>query len=71
MIILSDVRSSMIIMQVNGKLRGTVEVSKDISQEDAEKAGRDVAAVSKFLEGKSVKKVVFVPGRILNFIVGK
>ncbi|BDA40495.1 Leucine-tRNA ligase [Coccomyxa sp. Obi] len=57
-------------VQVNGKLRGTVEVSKDISQEDAEKAGRDVAAVSKFLEGKSVKKVVFVPGRILNFIVG-
>lgn len=59
-----------LFLQVNGKLRGTVEVSKDISQEDAEKVGRNVAAVSKFLEGKSVKKVIFVPGRILNFIAG-
>ena len=55
---------------MNGKLRGTVEVSKEISQGDAEEAGRSVAAVSKFLEGKSIKKVIFVPGRILNFIVG-
>ena len=57
--------------QVNGKLRGTVGVPKDISQEDAEATARSQPAVLKFLDGMSVKKVVFVPGRILNFIVGK
>ncbi len=60
-----------LVLQVNGKLRGTIEVSKQITQEDAEAAARSVAAVSKFLEGKPLKKVIFVPGRILNFIVGK
>lgn len=58
-------------LQVNGKLRGTIEVSKQISKEDAEAAGRSIASVSKFLEGNPVKKIIFVPGRILNFIVGK
>lgn len=67
---LSQLLALRYLVQVNGKLRGTVEVSKDISQEDAEKAGRSVAAVSKFLGGKPLKKVIFVPGRILNFIVG-
>ena len=58
-------------MQVNGKLRGTVEVSKDVDQATAEAAGRQLATVARQLEGKKFKKVVFVPGRILNFIVGK
>ena len=58
-------------MQVNGKLRGTVEVAKDIAQEEAEAVGRKQEGVAKFLNGKDVKKIIFVPGRILNFIVGK
>ena len=58
-------------MQVNGKLRGTVEVAKDISQEGAEAVGREQEGVAKVLDGKDVKKIIFVPGRILNFIVGK
>ena len=58
-------------VQVNGKLRGTVEVSKDVDQETAEAAGRQLGPVARQLEGKELRKVVFVPGRILNFIVGK
>ncbi len=58
-------------MQVNGKLRGTVEVAKDIAQEEAEAIGREQEGVAKFLNGKEIKKTIFVPGRILNFIVGK
>jgi leucyl-tRNA synthetase len=68
---MSYVADSRECVQVNGKLRGTVEVSKQISQADAEDAGRSIASVSKFLDGKPVKKVIFVPGRILNFILGK
>jgi leucyl-tRNA synthetase len=59
------------LWQVNGKLRGTVEVSKQITQDDAEAAALSIPAVSKFVDGKPLKKVIFVPGRILNFIVGK
>jgi leucyl-tRNA synthetase len=58
-------------MQVNGKLRGTVQVQKDIAQEDAVAAGKELQSVLKQLDGKEVKKVIFVPGRILNIIVGK
>ena len=62
---------SMALSQVNGKLRGTVEVAKDIAQEEAEVLGRKQESVAKFLNGKVVKKKIFIPGRILNFIVGK
>ena len=57
--------------QVNGKLRGAVEISKAAEQASAEAAARALPSVDKFLDGKPLKKVVYVPGRILNFIVGK
>lgn len=58
--------------QVNGKMRGTVEVPKDISQAAAlEAALGALDNVRAQLEGKDVKKVIFVPGKILNLIVGK
>ncbi len=56
-------------VQVNGKVRGRVKLAKDASEEQARAAGLDEPNVSRFLEGKSVKKFVYVPGRILNFIV--
>jgi len=55
-------------VQVNGKLRGTVEVPNGIQQGEAEAAGKSLETVAKFLEGKEIKKVIYVPGRILNFI---
>ena len=57
--------------QVNGKLRGTMEVRKEAEQAVAEETARALPSVAKFLDGKAVKKVVYVPGRIINFIVGK
>ncbi|KAK9814523.1 hypothetical protein WJX72_007308 [[Myrmecia] bisecta] len=56
-------------VQVNGKLRGTIEVPKDISQEEAVALAAGLPAVVKITEGKPPKKTIFVPGRILNFIV--
>ena len=46
-----------------------MEVAKDVKQPDAEAAALQIAPVAKFLDDKDVKKVIFVPGRILNFIV--
>ncbi len=56
--------------QINGKLRGTVEVFKTIGQEDALVAGTALDTVARQMEGKTVRKVIFVPGKILNIIVG-
>jgi leucyl-tRNA synthetase len=53
---------------VNGKMRGTVVVAADADQVAAVQAGRLVPNVSKQLEGKEIKKIIFVPGKILNFI---
>ena len=55
-----------IAVQVNGKVRGTVRLSTSISKEDALAAGK--AAVPEWLKGTIVKEV-YVPGRILNFVV--
>lgn len=55
-------------VQVNGKMRGKVEVAVGVAQEDALAAAQGLPAVQKQLEGKDVKKVIFVPGKILNII---
>ena len=47
-----------------------MEVSKTISQEDALAAGTALETVARQMEGKAVRKVIFVPGKILNIIVG-
>lgn len=59
------------LRQVNGKLRATVEVDKAIDQEGALAAALAQDSVQRQLGGKEVKKVVFVPGKILNLIVPK
>ena len=62
--------SSFLRLQINGKLRGTVEVSKTISQDDALAAGTALDNVARQTKGKTIRKVIFVPGKILNIIVG-
>ena len=55
-------------VQVNGKLRGTINVSRDITQDAAVAAAMAEPQVSKFVVS-SPRKVVFVPGRLLNLVV--
>lgn len=57
-----------IVLQVNGKHRGELMVAKDISQEDAEALALDQERVQNSIEGKTVRKIIFVPGRILNVV---
>ena len=60
-----------IVVQVNGKLRDTVRLkTQDVRRKsDVEKAVKTSAKVAKYLEGKTVKKVIFVPGKLINFVV--
>ena len=55
-------------VQVNGKTRGTVQVAKIITQEGALSAAMEDPAIAKFITG-APKKVIFVPGRLLNVVV--
>lgn len=58
-----------IAVQVNGKLRGTVEVPAGTSQEDAETAARKQENIARHLEGATIRRVVFIPDKLLNFVV--
>jgi leucyl-tRNA synthetase len=57
-----------IAVQVNGKLRGTIRVTRDIGQEGALGAALAEPGISKFVTG-SPRKVIYVPGRLLNVVV--
>jgi leucyl-tRNA synthetase len=57
-----------LVVQVNGKVRGRLHVPPDITKEDALAAALADDAIRKFVPGEP-KKVVFVPGRLLNIVV--
>jgi leucyl-tRNA synthetase len=58
-----------IAVQVNGKVRGKIEVEIDLEQEAVLGVARENQNVLKFIENKALKKVIYVPGRILNILV--
>ncbi len=57
-------------VQVNGKLRGTVEVARGTSKDDALAAARADERVRRHLEGQTIRKVIHVPDKLLNLVVG-
>ncbi len=64
-------RSSIeVAVQVNGKLRGTVTLAPEATQNEAETAARANEKIAKFLADQTVRKVIFVPRKMLNIVVG-
>ena len=59
-----------LIVQVNGKLRDRIEAPADISEEAAKVLALESARVRPHLEGKELRKSVYVPGRLVNLVVG-
>ena len=57
-----------IVVQVCGKLRGKVSVPRDASKEDLERAALADANVVKHIEGKTIRKVIVVPGKLVNVV---
>jgi leucyl-tRNA synthetase len=66
-LVVSD--SVVVSVQVNGKLRGTLEVSKTATQADVLAAARALETVQRNIDGKPVRKEIYVPGKIVNFVV--
>jgi len=56
-------------VQICGKVRGTIEMPKDASREDVEKAALELENVKKQIEGKEIKKIIVVPNKIVNLVV--
>ncbi|MBR2034253.1 MAG: leucine--tRNA ligase [Alphaproteobacteria bacterium] len=56
-------------VQICGKVRGTIEMSKDAPREDVEKAALAIENVKKQIEGKEIKKIIVVPNKIVNLVV--
>ena len=58
-------------VQVNGKVRGEISLPKDADEAAARELALGDAKVAKFIDGKDIKKFIYVPGRIVNIVVGK
>jgi leucyl-tRNA synthetase len=58
-----------LVVQVNGKLRGSIRVPKTAAREAIEKLALADAGVARHTEGKAIKKVIVVPGRLVNVVV--
>jgi leucyl-tRNA synthetase len=57
-------------VQINGKLRGRIVVPAQLDAAELERAARADPKIAVLLEGKTVRKVVVVPGKLVNFVVG-
>ncbi|ATZ72357.1 leucine--tRNA ligase [Idiomarina sp. X4] len=60
----------LIVVQINGKVRAKLTVSADASAEQVEQQAFDDESVQKHVEGKEIRKKIYVPGKILNIVVG-
>ncbi|MAJ62795.1 MAG: leucine--tRNA ligase [Alphaproteobacteria bacterium] len=57
-------------VQVNGKLRATLDVPKDATKEALEAAALANENIQRAIDGKTIRKVIVVPGRVVNLVVG-
>ncbi len=63
------VRSSIeMVVQVNGKVRGKIQVAADAAKEAVEKLALDDSNVQRFTEGATIRKIIVVPGRLVNIV---
>lgn len=61
-----------IVVQINGKLRSQLTIASDMSSQEAVVVtlAKNDANVAKWLEGKDINKLIYVPGKLINFVIG-
>ncbi|WP_455811720.1 leucine--tRNA ligase [Pseudomonas graminis] len=62
--------SLLVVVQVNGKVRGKITVAADANQEQVQARAAQEHLVAKYLDGVTIRKVIYVPGKLLNLVVG-
>ena len=60
-----------LVIQVMGKKRGLIQVPAGASKQELEEFARNSEAAQRYLEGEEVKKVIVVPGKLVNFVLAK
>ena len=60
----------MIPVQVNGKIRGRIEIPADATEDLVLELAREDGNVSRYLQSKRVTRAIYVPERIVNFVLG-
>jgi leucyl-tRNA synthetase len=58
-----------LVVQVNGKVRGRVSVPAGIEEAEAVERAKQVESVQRFLEGKELRKTIYVANRLVNLVV--
>jgi len=59
----------LLIVQINGKVRDKIEVKTNISQKEAEKIALNSEKIKNWIANQEIKKIIFVPNKIINFII--
>ncbi|HDJ1438339.1 TPA: leucine--tRNA ligase [Serratia rubidaea] len=62
--------SKLVVVQVNGKVRAKITVPADASEEQVRERAAEEHLVAKYLDGVTIRKVIYVPGKLLNLVVG-
>jgi leucyl-tRNA synthetase len=58
-----------LVVQINGKVRDKMQVAMDISENEAKELALTSEKTGKWIEGRKIKKVVFIKNRLINFII--
>ena len=58
-----------LVFQVNGKVRGKMEVAKETSKQEMEKLAKENENVKKFIDGKEIVKIITIKGKLVNIVV--
>jgi leucyl-tRNA synthetase len=58
-----------IIVQINGKLRGEIQIPTDSSEDFVINAAKAVDKISGYLNGQTIQKTIYIPSKLVNFVV--
>ena len=58
-----------LVIQIMGKTRGNISVPANLSKEELEESARQSEIAQRYLEGKTIKKIIVVPGKLVNFVI--
>jgi len=62
-------KETTLVIQINGKLRDQIKVPADISEKDAKKLTMESEKIKKWIDGKEIRKIIFVKGKLINVVV--
>ncbi|MCH7759466.1 class I tRNA ligase family protein, partial [Patescibacteria group bacterium] len=59
-----------LVIQINGRVRDKIITAANISQSQAEKLAQTQVKIQKYIKGKNIIKIIFIKGKLINFVLG-